>query len=205
MVNPKYEEARKQSAENAGLSAEDYVAKLQRHFDDDAVVGQKSRTLFKGMEFRLPEPEALTGELVGFCLDKYEKNTYLSTLCPEFNNEEHLYHIAKGRFTREPRLVDNNGKFIRNGSLFKTEPLHGSFFDAYRALEGSFGERLLALSKMMSDKKWHVLVSAEYEIRTSDYNNGTEMVTNYEFTIVKDSDSKSVAKNTITNALKDYK
>jgi hypothetical protein len=205
MVNPIYNEERKKSAESAGVSVEDYVKKLQRHFDDEAIIGQKSRTLFKGMEFSLPEPEALTGELLGFTLDKYDKNTYLSVLCPEFGDEGHVYHVAKGRFTREPRLVDNNGKFIRNGSLFKTEPLHGSFFDAYRSLDGTFGERLLALSKMLSDKKWHVLVSDEYEIRTSDYNNGTEMVTNYEFTIVKDADSKPVAQSTITNALKNYK
>jgi len=205
MVNPIYNEERKKSAESAGVSVEDYIKKLQRHFDDEAIIGQKSRTLFKGMEFSLPEPEALTGELLGFTLDKYDKNTYLSVLCPEFGDEGHVYHVAKGRFTREPRLVDTNGRFIRNGNLFKTEPLHGSFFDTYRKLDGTFGERLLIMSKLLSAKGWHVLVSEEYEVLTSDYANGTEKVTNYAFSIVKDADSKMVAQSTITTALKDYK
>jgi hypothetical protein len=173
------------SASAAKISADDFVRKLMDFLTSESITGRESRSLYKGLEFELPIPE-IVQEFACYVLDKFADNEYLSVLCPMWKSDR-LLHIAKGRFCREPRKVDpNTGDLLRNGREFQTYLLPGTFFVLWRKFGTGkeFGETLLAMSNLLTANNLHIKVTDVADVLTTDYKNGTEKISLYQWDLV---------------------
>lgn len=139
--------------------------RVKNLIEQPSVIGRESNTLYEGMRFVLPSTELIeSGDC--FILQTYEGNEYVALLV-ECGGR--VVPIAKGRFAREPRKVDSDGKLIREGNGFATYQLEGTFFEVYRNGGKTFKEAILACAKICEENDFQVVVGKPKSVTTTAY------------------------------------